>query len=125
VPLTACLAVGTGRLPDLLSTRLLVLGGGVSYALSLVHSPMLTLLRDVTRHSEALHLAPGPRYLAELLFIPVIVFVAWLLYRFFEEPVRKLMRRMLDVQFTRTAGPVPAPESDVRQETLDESSPRV
>ena len=102
-----------------------MLGGGLSYALYLVHSPMLYLFRDATHYTDALYLQNGPRYYAELAFIPVIVFVAWLLYRYFEEPVRKLMRRMLDVQFTRTAGPVPAPESDVRQEALDESSPRI
>jgi peptidoglycan/LPS O-acetylase OafA/YrhL len=124
VPLIAFLAIGTGPLHDVLSTRALVLGGGLSYALYLIHSPMLYLFRDSTHYTHALFLAPGPRYYAEVAFIPVIVFVAWLLYRFFEEPVRKLMRRMLDVQFTRTSGPVPAPESDVRQETLDESSPR-
>jgi peptidoglycan/LPS O-acetylase OafA/YrhL len=125
VPLVACLAIGTGPLHDLLSTRALVLGGGVSYALYLVHSPLLNLFRDLTEHTDAFHLAAGARYYAEVAFIPVIVFVAWLLYRFFEEPVRKLMRRMLDVQFSRTPGPLPAPEADVRQEALDESSPRV
>ncbi len=125
VPLIAFLAVGTGPLHDLLSTKALVLGGGLSYALYLVHSPMLYLFRDATHYTDALFLPTATRYYAELAFIPVIVFVAWLLYRFFEEPVRKLMRRMLDVQFTRTAGPVPAPESDVTQEALDESSPRI
>ncbi len=125
IPLIACLAIGTGPLHDLLSTKALVIGGGLSYALYLVHSPMLYLFRDATHYTNALFLPTGQRYYAELAFIPVIVFVAWLLYRFFEEPVRKLMRRMLDVQFTRTSGPVPAPEADVRQEALDESSPRI
>ncbi len=125
VPLIACLAIGTGPLHDLLSTKALVLGGAISYALYLVHSPMLYLFRDVTHYTDLLYLPAAQRYYAELAFIPVIIFVAWLLYRFFEEPVRKLMRRMLDVQFSRTPGPVPAPESDVRQEALDESSPRI
>ena len=31
------------------------------------------------------------RVYAELMFIPVMVLVAYFLYRFFEEPVRKLM----------------------------------
>jgi peptidoglycan/LPS O-acetylase OafA/YrhL len=95
VPLIAFLAVGTGPLNSFLSTRAVVLGGGLSYALYLVHSPMLYLFRDVTHYTGALYLDPLPRYYAELAFIPVIVLVAWLLYRFFEEPVRKLMRRAL------------------------------
>jgi len=125
VPLIACLAIGTGPLHDLLSTKALVLGGGLSYALYLVHSPMLYFFRDATHYTDVLYLSDGPRYYAELLYLPVIVFVAWLLYRYFEEPVRKLMRRMLDVQFTRATGPVPAPASDVREEALDPGSPRI
>jgi peptidoglycan/LPS O-acetylase OafA/YrhL len=85
---------------------------------------MLYLFRDATHYTDVLYLPTAQRYYAELLFIPVIVLVAWALYRFFEEPVRKLMRRMLHVQFTRTPGPVPAPASDVRQDELDGSSPR-
>lgn len=95
VPLIAFLAVGTGPLNSFLSTPAVVLGGGLSYALYLVHSPLLYLFRDATHYTGALYLEPLPRYYAELLFIPVIVFAAWVLYRFFEEPVRKLMRRML------------------------------
>jgi peptidoglycan/LPS O-acetylase OafA/YrhL len=112
VPLVFTLAIGTGPLHDVLATRALVLGGGLSYALYLVHSPMLYLFRDVTRYTGTFHLEALPRYYAELLFIPVIVLVAWLLYRFFEEPVRKLMRRMLDVPFARAPTLVPAPDSD-------------
>ncbi len=92
VPLVACLAIGTGPLHDLLSTRALVLGGGLSYALYLVHSPLLYLFRDVTRYTGVLYLDPLPRYYAELAFIPVMVVVAWALHRFFEEPVRGWMR---------------------------------
>ena len=92
VPLVACLAIGTGPLHDLLSTRALVLGGGLSYALYLVHSPLLYLFRDVTRYTGVLYLDPLPRYYAELAFIPVMVVVAWALHRFFEEPVRARMR---------------------------------
>lgn len=118
VPFIACLAVGTGPLHDLLSTRALVLGGGLSYALYLVHSPLLYLYRDATHYTDLLYLPPAQRYYVELAFIPVIVLVAWALYRFFEEPVRKQLRRLLDVPFTRVRGPVPAPESDVRQEAV-------
>ncbi len=95
VPLIGFLAIGTGPLNSFLSTRAVVLGGGLSYALYLVHSPMLYLFRDATHYTGALYLEPLTRLYAEIAFIPVIVFAAWFLYRFFEEPVRKVMRRML------------------------------
>ena len=116
VPLIFFLAIGTGPLHDLLASPALVLGGGISYALYLVHSPMLNLFRDVTEFTGVFYLAPRPRYYAELLFIPVIIVAAWVLYRFFEEPVRKLMRGMLDTPFARTRGPVPAPPEDLRMD---------
>ncbi len=124
VPLVFLLGIGTGPLHDVLATKTLVLGGAISYALYLVHSPMLYTFRDVTRFTR-LHLDPLPRYYGELLLIPVMVFTAWLLYRFFEEPMRKLMRRMLDVQFTRApVSPVPPPEEDTRLEA-EERADRV
>jgi peptidoglycan/LPS O-acetylase OafA/YrhL len=107
LPLIACLAIGTGPLNAFLSTRALVLGGGISYALYLVHSPMLYLFRDVTRYTGTFYLEPLPRYYGELLFIPVIVFTAWLLYRFFEEPVRERMRAQLDRSIARS--PITSP----------------
>jgi peptidoglycan/LPS O-acetylase OafA/YrhL len=118
VPLIFFIAVGTGPMHDVLATRALVLGGGISYALYLVHSPMLNLFRDVTEFTR-FHLDPRPRLYAELLFIPVIVLVAWALYRFFEEPVRRGMRGLLDTPFTRVRGPVPAPPEDLRFDRRD------
>ena len=115
-PLIFFLAIGTGPLHDVLAGRALVLGGGLSYALYLVHSPMLNLFRDVTEFTGVFYLEPRMRVYAELMFIPVMVLAAYLLYRFFEEPVRKLMRGMLDIQFSRVRGPVPAPPEDVQQE---------
>lgn len=105
VPLVGCLALGTGPLHDLLSTRTLVLGGAISYALYLIHSPLLYLFRDVTHFTGALYLAPLPRYHAELLFIPVMVLLAWVLHRGVEEPARRLMRRAIE---PASARPVPS-----------------
>jgi peptidoglycan/LPS O-acetylase OafA/YrhL len=61
------------------------------------------------------------RVYAELMFIPVMVLAAYLLYRSFEEPVRNMMRGMLDTQFSRVRGPVPAPPEDVQQEGREET----
>lgn len=121
-PLVFFLAIGTGPLHDVLASRALVLGGGLSYALYLVHSPMLNLFRDVTEFTGIFHLDPLMRFYGELMLIPVMVLAAYLLYRFFEEPVRKLMRGMLDIQFGRVRGPVPPPAEDVQQEGEQESS---
>lgn len=107
LPLLGFLAVGTGPLPRLLSTKALVLGGGISYALYLVHMPMLDLYRDLLLREYGVD--RWPAQLAELAFIPVIVLAAWVLYRFVEEPARRAMRRMLDHQFPPTREPlVPA-----------------
>ena len=121
-PLIFLLAIGTGSLHNVLASRALVLGGGLSYALYLVHSPMLNLFRDVTEFTGVFYLEPLMRVYAELMLIPVMVLVAYFLYRYFEEPVRKLMRGMLDIQFSRVRGPVPAPPEDVRQEGQEETS---
>lgn len=101
LPLIGALAVARGPLTDILSTRVLVLGGGISYALYLCHSPMLYLFRDATTFSGIAHLDPLTRYYAELAWIPFMIGVAWLLYHFVEEPSRKMMRRMLAHDFPR------------------------
>jgi peptidoglycan/LPS O-acetylase OafA/YrhL len=118
VPFLLGLALGTGPLHDALATRLLVLGGGLSYALYLVHSPLLYLFRDVVRFTGLLHLEPWPAYLAEVAFVPVMVLLAWGLYRFFEEPVRRRMVRLLGpATLVTTATVVPPPADDRQQET--------
>jgi peptidoglycan/LPS O-acetylase OafA/YrhL len=113
-PLVGCLSVGSGPLTRFLSTRLLVLGGGISYGLYLWHSPMLYAFRDVTRYSR-LHLDPLPRYGAELAFIGVIVLTAWVTFRFLEEPARRFMRGLLDHQFPPADKPLIPPEPAVRR----------
>lgn len=109
LPLIGFLAVGHGPLTSLLATRALVLGGGLSYGLYLLHSPMLYLFRDATRYSR-LHLDPLPRYYAELCWIPVIVLLAWATFRFLEEPARRTLRGMLDHPFSPVAAPLIGPE---------------
>ena len=57
-PLIFLLAIGTGSLHNVLGQSRLVLGGGLSYALYLVHSPMLNLFRDVTEFTGVFYLEP-------------------------------------------------------------------
>ena len=69
-PLIFFLAIGTGSLHNVLASRALVLGGGLSYALYLVHSPMLNLFRDVTvAADEYLASAAGGLTLGELISV--------------------------------------------------------
>ncbi len=97
--LIGALAIGRGPLVSLLSTRALVLGGAVSYSLYLIHGPALHFYRDATRFTGVLRLERDARYFGELVLIAVLVLVAWAVFRFVEEPSRRLMRRMLDHEF--------------------------
>lgn len=107
LPLIGCLAVGSGWLTAGLSTRLVVLGGGISYALYLVHMPVLDLFRDLLIRGYGVD--RWSAQLAETAFLPVIVLLSWLLFRYVEEPARRTMRRMLDHRFPRVEEPlVPA-----------------
>jgi peptidoglycan/LPS O-acetylase OafA/YrhL len=101
--LIGALAIGRGPLVSLLSTRALVLGGGLSYSLYLIHGPALHLYRDATRYTSVAHLPRDARYYGELVFIAVLVAVAWAVFRWVEEPSRRLMRRMLDHEFPPAA----------------------
>jgi peptidoglycan/LPS O-acetylase OafA/YrhL len=92
-PLIALLALGTGPLTTFLASPPLVLGGGLSYALYLVHSPALHLLRDYC--TEAVGLDRLHTCYVEIASIPFLVLIAWALFRFFEEPVRRVLRGAL------------------------------
>jgi len=111
VPFVACLALADGHLSRLLSTRVLVLGGAISYGMYLVHSQLLYLYRDAARYSR-LHLHGLDRERGELLMIVVIILVALVLHRLVEEPARRWMSRLVarpgtgraDVEETAAAG---------------------
>lgn len=92
LPFIAFLAVADGPLSRFLSRPLLVLGGGISYAMYLVHSQLLYLYRDTAAFSR-LHLDGVERQLGELAWILVIILVALGLHKLLEEPVRRWMTR--------------------------------
>ena len=96
VPLVMTLAIGTGSLPWLLSTRVMVFGGQISFGLYMVHELVHTAWTWATEQFElTLHGYPGKLIVVGLLTIAVGA--AIVLFHFVEEPARRWMRRLVDV----------------------------
>jgi peptidoglycan/LPS O-acetylase OafA/YrhL len=103
LPFVITLAVGAGTLPALLSTRLMVYLGHISFGLYMVH--------------EIVHMAWNwailqfgilltPSWSAKLIVLGLILFagvVAAALYHGVEEPARRWMRRMIEPKGARPA----------------------
>ena len=95
VPLVASLAVGIGSLPRLLSTRIVVYGGYISFSLYMVHEIVHTAWNWFTAQFEIIL---TPSWSAKLIMVGVfaVAFLgAVLLYHFVEEPARIWMRNMV------------------------------
>ena len=98
VPLVVTLAIGLGTLPRLLSTRVMVYCGYISFSLYMVHELVHTAWNWAVVQFDIV-LVPG--WVAKLVVAGVVAaaFVgAVLLYQFVEEPARRWMRRMVDVR---------------------------
>jgi peptidoglycan/LPS O-acetylase OafA/YrhL len=85
------LAHGHGRVHAWLGSRPMVLGGGVSFALYLVHVPLLKLFRDAIDHG-AVPLDPRLQIYGELAIAALSLLLAWALFRHVEEPTRHRLR---------------------------------
>ena len=95
VPLVVTLAIGIGTLPRLLSTRVMVYCGYISFSLYMVHELVHTAWNWAVVQFDIV-LVPG--WVAKLVVAGVVAtaFVgAVLLYQFVEEPARRWMRRMV------------------------------
>lgn len=96
VPLVMALAVGIGPLPTLLSTRIMVYGGQISFGLYMVHELVHVSWTWATKQFELSLLDPGGGWIViGLLVLAVILSMA--LYHWVEEPGRRWMRRMIGV----------------------------
>jgi peptidoglycan/LPS O-acetylase OafA/YrhL len=91
--LVLALAHGDGRVHRWLGSRPMVLGGGVSFALYLVHVPLLKLFRDAVDHG-AIPLSPHLRLYGELGVAAASLLLAWALFRHVEEPSRHRLRTL-------------------------------
>jgi peptidoglycan/LPS O-acetylase OafA/YrhL len=108
VPLVVTLAIGFGTLPGLLSTRVMVYLGHISFSLYMVHELVHTAWNWTVAQFEII-LVPG--WIAKLAVAGVLVIAvvgAVLLYHFVEEPARLWMRRMVDGPDTRADAADPA-----------------
>lgn len=95
MPLVVTLAIGAGTLPALLSTRVLVYGGQVSFGLYMVHELVHTAWLWVMAQY---HITMVPSINAKLMFlglIAVAIGLGVLLFHFVEEPARIWMRGMV------------------------------
>ncbi|MGO8770996.1 MAG: acyltransferase family protein [Mycobacterium sp.] len=97
LPLVMALAVGAGSLPRLLSTRLLVYGGEISFCLYMVHELVHTAWGWAVEQFE---LVPqdNPWRWNVIGLLAIAVALSVLLYHFVEEPARRWMRRMVDLR---------------------------
>ncbi len=91
-PLLVALAYGDGGVQRLLGSRPLVLGGGVSFALYLVHVPLIKLFRDLHANTEWVPLVFDQRAYGEVVMALISLGVAYLLFQYVEEPARRAMR---------------------------------
>ena len=101
MPLVVTLAVGVGSLPRLLSTRLLVYGGQISFSLYMVHELVHTAWNWAVEQFTLVM----PKSVEKLVVVGVLaaaVAGAILLFHFVEEPGRRWMRRMVDFRDVKT-----------------------
>jgi peptidoglycan/LPS O-acetylase OafA/YrhL/lysophospholipase L1-like esterase len=95
VPFVITLAAGAGSLPAVLSTRLMVYGGHISFGIYMVHELVHTAWTWAAAQFElTLRAASGPLML--LAVFAATVGSAALLFHLVEEPARKWMRTMVD-----------------------------
>ncbi len=99
VPLVVMLSIGSGTLPALLSTRILVYGGQISFSLYMVHELVHTAWNWAAEQFELVLAGPAGPWLLTAIFAVTLACSA-LLYHVVEEPARHWMRRMVDIRGT-------------------------
>jgi peptidoglycan/LPS O-acetylase OafA/YrhL len=99
VPLVVMLAIGAGTLPRLLSVRMLVYGGQISFSLYMVHELVHTAWNWAAEQFGLVLAGPGGPWLLAAIFAVTLACSA-LLYHVVEEPARHWMRRMVDIRGT-------------------------
>ncbi|GAC1405890.1 MAG: acyltransferase [Mycobacterium sp.] len=126
VPLVVTLAVGVGSLPRLLSTRVMVYGGYISFSLYMVHELVHTAWNWTTAQFG---IVLTPSWSAKFMVAGVLMVTlagAAVLYHVVEEPARIWMRKMVRERKppveARTADEASA-ETTEAAETTEEPTP--
>jgi peptidoglycan/LPS O-acetylase OafA/YrhL len=87
------LALSRRGMSRFLSTRTLVLGGFISYSLYMTHLVWFGLWRA---GMKAIHVSGGPVYAVAVVgLVAGALVIAWLMWRFVEEPAREWMRGLV------------------------------
>jgi peptidoglycan/LPS O-acetylase OafA/YrhL len=90
---------GVGSLPRLLSTRVLVYGGQISFCLYMVHELVHTAWTwAVVQFQLTPWQSDSPWKWNILGLIAFAIALSSLMYHFVEEPARRWMRRMVDIR---------------------------
>jgi peptidoglycan/LPS O-acetylase OafA/YrhL len=99
VPLVITLAIGIGSLPRLLSTRVLVYGGQISFCLYMVHELVHTSWGWAVIQFKLTPWEQDSPWKWNILGLLVVaVALSSLMYHVVEEPARRWMRRMVNVR---------------------------
>lgn len=101
MPLVVTLAIGVGSLPALLSTRLMVYGGQISFSLYMVHELVHTSWNWAVAEYH-LDISKAAQKFVVVGLIAAALGAAMLLFRTVEEPARRWMRRMVDFRDVKT-----------------------
>lgn len=96
VPLVMTLAMGVGSLPMLLSNRMTVFGGQISFCLYMVHELVHTSWTWAAEQFQLTLQGFGGK-LTVIGLLAIATGIAIALFYFVEEPARRWMRRMADV----------------------------
>jgi peptidoglycan/LPS O-acetylase OafA/YrhL len=117
VPLVVTLAIGIGSLPSLLSTRVMVYLGHISFGLYMVHEIVHTVWNWTIQQFD---ITLTPSWSAKFIVIGLVLIAgvaAALLYHLVEEPSRRWMRRMVEKKGPRAATPADAPPGRLKTVT--------
>lgn len=97
VPLVMTLAIGVGTLPWVLSGRLMVYGGQISFSVYMVHELVHTAWDWAAKQFQLTLQGYGGKLIVVGL-LAITAGTAILLFHIVEEPARRWMRRMVDVR---------------------------
>jgi peptidoglycan/LPS O-acetylase OafA/YrhL len=123
VPLVMTLAIGTGGLPALLSTRLMVYGGQISFCIYMVHELVhTTWLWTAEQFRLTLFGNGGKLILAGVLAVTFVA--AMVLFHVVEEPARRWMRTMVNIDRPKTGADPAAHVAGGKLQSIDGTQER-